>query len=90
MDANPYHLHDFNERSFMRLFPPNLRLVDQLHQTQPYNPIAVTKKSEKHLQDLRSNLLRYYVQHPTNALRRLGSTLRYGFTNRYLSAVMVK
>ena len=90
MDANPYHLHDFNERSFMRLFPPNLRLVDQLHQTQPYNPIAVTKKSEKHLQDLRSNLLRYYVQHPTKALRRLGSTLRYGFTNRYLSAVMVK
>lgn len=88
MDANPYHLHDFNEASFMRLFPRHLRRVDALYQTQPYSPIAVTTKSQQHLQHLRSDLVGYYLDHPAKALLRIGSTLRYGFSNRYLSVVM--
>lgn len=88
MDANPYHLHDFDEPSFTRLFPPGLRRVDALYQTQPFSPVAVATKSQPHLEDLRPNLLGYYLRHPAKAVLRVGSTLRHGFSNRYLSVVM--
>ena len=35
--------------------------------------------------DLRPNLLGYYLTHPGAALRRAAATLRYGFSNRYLT-----
>jgi len=37
------------------------------------------------MQELRPNLLRHYARHPAAALRRLAATLRFGFTNRYLT-----
>ncbi len=37
--------------------------------------------------DLRSNLPGYYLRNPGALLRRIGSTLRFGFSNRYITIV---
>lgn len=85
-DVNLHHLHDFTERSFARLFAPH-GLVEQaaLRQVQPYPLFATVTRREQRLADMRPALLRYYATHPRAALRRLGATLRFGFTNRYLT-----
>jgi 2-polyprenyl-3-methyl-5-hydroxy-6-metoxy-1,4-benzoquinol methylase len=86
VDANPHHLHDFSERSFRRLFVAHgLVEVDHLTQDQPFSLGAVVTRSEVRLQDLRRNLPLWYLQHPDSLLRRLVSTVRHGFKNRYLT-----
>nr|HEX4317064.1 class I SAM-dependent methyltransferase [Kofleriaceae bacterium] len=89
VDANPHHLHDFTEASFADMFAPySLARVDELRQVQPYSPIAALRRSEQRMADLRPSLARYYLKHPRAAVARVASTLRYGFTNRYLTVVM--
>jgi SAM-dependent methyltransferase len=90
VDLNPHHLHDFSEASFRRLVrerAPSLREVDNLPQVQPVSVISVLRRSETRMGDLRSNLPGYYLKHPGALLRRLVATLRFGFTNRYLTVV---
>jgi 2-polyprenyl-3-methyl-5-hydroxy-6-metoxy-1,4-benzoquinol methylase len=85
-DVNLHHLHDFTERSFRRLFAGlGLTEQDAFRQVQPYELFATVARKEQRMADLRPHLLRYYLTHPRAALRRLGATLRYGFTNRYLT-----
>jgi hypothetical protein len=45
----------------------------------------VLRRSETRMSDRRSNLPAYYARHPDALLRRLWSTLRHGFSNRYLT-----
>lgn len=91
VDANPHHLHDFSERSFRRLFEPHgLYEVDRLEQDQPFGLFSVLSRSESRMQDMRENLLGYYVQHPGALVRRGLSTLRHGFKNRYLTVAWRK
>lgn len=91
VDVNPYHLNDFTEHSFRHLFQSHgLIEVDCLRQIQPYSLGAVRNKSETRMKDLRSNLLGYYLTHPHRAFKRLWSTVRYGFTNRYLTLAYQK
>ena len=86
VDANPHHLHDFTERSFRRLFARHqLFEVARLIQDQPFTLGAVVTRSEARMQQVRRNLPAYYLSHPTRLLRRLASTLRHGFKNRYLT-----
>jgi SAM-dependent methyltransferase len=88
VDANPHHLHDFSEKSFRRLFLRHrLKELDLLLQVQPFNPGTVLTRSEKRLRDMRHNLPSYYLSHPGSLVRRIWSTLRYGFTNRYTTIV---
>jgi SAM-dependent methyltransferase len=86
VDVNPHHLHDFNERSFRRMFA-NQPLEERacLRQIQPFGMTSILRRDEARLTDLRPNLLRYYAMHPGAAFRRLASTLRFGFVNCYIT-----
>jgi SAM-dependent methyltransferase len=86
VDANPHHLHDFSDRSFRRLVGRHgLEVLDDLVQDQPFGLRAVMTRSEARLESVRQNLPAWYLRHPGALLRRLGSTLRHGFVNRYLT-----
>jgi SAM-dependent methyltransferase len=86
MDANPHHLHDFTAHSFRRLLASqDLVEIDSLHQVQPYSPLVVLTKAEERMQAMRANIWAYYCRHPQKALLRLGSILRDGFKNKYLT-----
>jgi len=88
VDLNPHHLHDFSERSFRRLIAdraPRLREVECLRQVQAVSPLRVLTRGERRMRDRRPALARYYLRHPDALLRRVGATLRFGFTNRYLT-----
>jgi hypothetical protein len=45
----------------------------------------VLRRSETRMSDLRPNLLGWYARHPLALLRRVGATLRFGLTNRYVT-----
>jgi len=86
VDVNPHHLQDFTERSFRRLFAQRpLAESACLRQVQPFGVTGILRRSEARLEELRPKLLRYYATHPGAALRRLASTVRYGFVNRYIT-----
>src|SRR5262249_52472525 len=88
VDVNPYHLHDFTERSFRRMVTRHgLRELACLRQVQPYPLMRTLKRSESRMKDMRQGLVSYYLRHPWALTKRLWSTLRYGFTNRYLTVV---
>lgn len=89
VDANPYHLNDFTPSSFRKLFAVH-RLTEIAHfqQVQPFKPFNVLMKKEKRTQDLRKNLWAYYFTHPKSLLKRIGTTLRHGFENHYLTLVL--
>jgi SAM-dependent methyltransferase len=87
-DVNPHHLHDFTERSFRALVErPGLREVTCLRQVQPYSPWSTITRKETRMQHMRQNLIGYYARHPRAAIDRVVATLRFGFTNRYLTGV---
>ncbi len=91
LDANPYHLNDFTERSFEQLLSANGFVLQQkMIQVQPFSLFAVLNKKEKRSEELRKNLLLYYFTHPASLLKRIYSTMRYGFCNRYLVVMCVK
>jgi 2-polyprenyl-3-methyl-5-hydroxy-6-metoxy-1,4-benzoquinol methylase len=91
IDANPYHLHDFSERSFRNMMKKYaLQEVACLRQIQPYPIFKTLKREESRMTDLRQNLISYYFQHPMAAVKRFWATLRYGFTNRYLTIAWQK
>ena len=85
-DVNPHHLHDFSEASFRRMFELHrLRELACLGQVQPFGLAAVLGRGERRVADMRPNLPGYYARHPGALLRRLGATLRFGLTNRYVT-----
>jgi len=86
VDANPHHLHDFTEASFHQLFAQyHVQEKASFRQTQPFNPITVLFRKESRLSDLRQNMAQYYLAHPQALLQRFWSTLRFGFSNRYIT-----
>ena len=86
VDANPYHLCDFTERSFRRLFQEHgLVEVDAFHQVQPFTLGGVLARNEARMKQVRSNLPAYYLSHPSALARRVWSTVRNGFTNKYVT-----
>jgi len=86
VDANPHHLHDFSARSFRRLLAPHgLAERAALVQEQPWRLGTVLARSEPRLRGVRHGLPAWYATHPASLVRRIASTLRHGFTNRYLT-----
>lgn len=88
VDLNPHHRHDFSERSFRRLVAdraPGLREIDALRQIQPVSPLRVLRRSERRMRERRDALPAYYLAHPGALARRVAATLRFGFSNRYLT-----
>ncbi len=91
MDANPYHLQDFTQKSFIALMErQGYRLINSMLQVQPYSFFKIAGKKEARSKDLRSGLLRYYWQHPDKFFLRLRSVLVDGFTNKYFVGVFEK
>lgn len=91
MDANPYHLHDFSASSFNKMFTSaGFRRLDSYIQVQPFAPFSVIGRKEQRSEQLRKNILGYYVSHPGKFFLRLKSVLLDGFTNKYLVAVFEK
>jgi len=89
VDANPFHLHDFSERSFRLLFSAYpLEEIDALRQTQPWSPIVILRRTEARTAEVRRDLPAWYLRHPRSLVRRLASTVRDGFNNRYLTLVL--
>jgi SAM-dependent methyltransferase len=85
-DVNPHHLHDFSERSFRRLFASRgLREIDCLRQIQGLRLGPLLRREESRMRDMRANLPAYYLSHPWALLRRVGSTLRTGLANHYIT-----
>lgn len=91
LDGNPHHLHDFSKGSFARLFrSQGLRSVKEFEQIQWWQFKGLFSKKADHQKQHRSEgvgnaVLQYYRRHPFYLLARLGSMLRYGFSNRYLT-----
>ncbi len=88
-DVNTFHLHDFTQRSFRRMFARHGFIeMDYLLQIQHFKVLKLLKKEEARARDLRNNLFSYYFTHPLQMLRRAGATLRYGFSNRYFTVAL--
>lgn len=91
MDVIPYHLHDFTEHSYRKMMINHgVKEINYLRQIQSYKLIKTLKREESRMRDLRPNLLNYYFKKPLALVKRLWSTIRYGFTNRYLTVVWQK
>lgn len=91
VDVNPHHRHDFTARSFRRLFAGRgLREVAAFPQVQPFRPLAVLRRQETRMADMRPRLWAYWLRHPDAVVRRAAATLRYGFSNRYLTLAWVR
>jgi 2-polyprenyl-3-methyl-5-hydroxy-6-metoxy-1,4-benzoquinol methylase len=88
-DVNPFHLHDFTQRSFRKMFARHgFTELGRLLQVQRFKVLRLLKKEEARARDLRSNLLAYYVTHPLQMFRRACATLRYGFRNHYFTVAL--
>lgn len=88
VDANPFHVNDFTQRSFRKLFAGNgLVEVSSLLQRQPYS-IAEVSGGKGRAANARKGLLQYYLAHPSKFLLRLQSLLKDGFNNKYLVLVL--
>jgi SAM-dependent methyltransferase len=92
MDGNPYHLHDFTIGGYKRLFEQHgLEEHEVLRQVQRFRPVrTILGREGTRDRDIRRNLAVYYLKHPWGLVKRAYATLRYGFTNRYITAVWVR
>jgi 2-polyprenyl-3-methyl-5-hydroxy-6-metoxy-1,4-benzoquinol methylase len=91
MDVNPFHSHDFTEASFRDMVAVHgMREIACLKQIQPYPLIKTVKREESRMKDMRQDLISYYLNQPAALIKRLWATLRYGFTNRYITIVWLK
>ena len=91
MDGNPHHLHDLTEASFTALFTRHgLKMGARFDQTQPFFGRSSGDGQNDRTRSVPRNLLRYYRRHPAGLIKRIGALCRFGFTNRYLTAIFTK
>lgn len=92
MDGNPYHVNDFSEQSFKKLFiSRGLSITNQLLQVQPYQLADIIgSKKVKRIQNTRRNLALFYFKHPIKLIARLRSLVFDGLNNKYLTLVVQK
>ena len=85
-DANPYHLHDFTEESFGRLFTRlGLRSVASIRLVDPFANTPTFSDKQVDRSQLIRRMVRHYARHPGSFVRRVIATVRYGFENRYIT-----
>ena len=86
VDANPHHLTDFTKKSFRRIFTDlGFTELDSLLQVQSYSPFQVAARTEPRMEHMRQGLLKYYLQNPGSAIKRIASVFQDGFNNKYLT-----
>ena len=86
VDLNPHHRHDFSAGAFRRLGASHdLVEVGSLHQVQRMGLSELYAGHRFRRQNLRRNLLSFYVSNPGALMKRLWTTLRIGFANHYLA-----
>lgn len=91
VDLNPHHRHDFTSRSFAALGAAHaLRERDRLLQVQRLALGSAWRGRRFTRAKLRPNLPGYYWRHPGAFARRIGTTLRHGFANHYLTLAWEK
>jgi SAM-dependent methyltransferase len=91
VDANPHHKNNFTVNTFRKLaVPHSLKLVGRMDQTQPFSPFALARKTEPRANDLRPDMARFYLQHPSHFFLRVWSTLTDGFVNKYVTLVWAR
>ncbi len=90
MDANPFHLNDFTEKTFKTIFQKaGYKELHSYVQRQPYNVGSITNKKRVST-GFRKNLLGYYVKNPSKFFLRLNSLWKEGFCNKYLVCTFEK
>jgi SAM-dependent methyltransferase len=90
-DGNPFHVNDFTERSFRKLFTAQgFTEIDCLQQKQPYSLKEIFQKRSARTDGLRQGLIKYYLRHPRKFFLRVRSLLADGLTNNYLTLVLRK
>ena len=91
MDANPFHLQDFTATSFRKMFSDaGFIEVVSMQQLQPYSVSKIFLKKDKRVEDMRKNILGYYLKHPSKFLLRIRSLFTDGFSNKYMITVFKK
>ena len=92
VDLNPHHLHDFTERSFDRMGAgAGLVEVATHKQVQRVGFSELWSRDRRFRREqLRSNLLAYYMSHPQALVGRIRTTLRHGLANHYTTVVWTK
>ncbi len=86
VDANPHHLHDFTRRRLDGLVAGRgMTEIASLPQVHAFSLGSVMSGEDSRSKNVRPNLALYYLQHPSALVKRLVSTLRFGFTNRYVT-----
>jgi 2-polyprenyl-3-methyl-5-hydroxy-6-metoxy-1,4-benzoquinol methylase len=91
VDLNPHHRHDFTARSFAAFGAAHaLRERDRLLQVQKLALGGAWRGRRFTRAKLRANLPGYYLQHPGALARRVGTTLRHGLANHYLTIAWEK
>ena len=91
VDGNPHHKTNFSVRSFRAMGDEfSLKFVDLLSQVQPFSPWAVATRQEARTANMRKDLARFYLSHPSHLALRVWSTLTSGFVNKYLTVVWEK
>jgi 2-polyprenyl-3-methyl-5-hydroxy-6-metoxy-1,4-benzoquinol methylase len=90
-DLNPYHRHDFTERSFRRLFNQSMVLeLDLLRQRQGVRIGRLLRRRDARLRDVRRGLAFFYLHHPVALLRRLRAFAVHGCANCYTTIAWEK
>jgi SAM-dependent methyltransferase len=89
VDLNPHHLHDFTERSFRQMgTDAGLSEISSHKQIQRVGLSELWSGDRRFRREqLRENLLGYYVTHPRALVGRVVTTLRYGLANHYTTIV---
>ena len=84
VDANPHHLTDFTLGTFLKLLKDTgFEVEERFIQIQPFSLISIVTGREKRATSLRKNILWWYIKHPGSFIKRIWSTLLFGFSNRY-------
>lgn len=91
-DGNPYHLFDFSQRGFRKLFSPYAcKEIAHLIQVQPYalKDIFGSRKNRRILPK-RGGLWKFYMCHPGVFFSRIRAVMKDGFNNKYLTLALRK
>jgi len=88
-DGNSFHVNDFSERSFRKLFTSRgFKEIGSLEQSQKYLLRDVVGKKSSRGMETKRSLIKYYLTHPVKFFLRLRSLLSDGLCNRYLVLVL--
>jgi 2-polyprenyl-3-methyl-5-hydroxy-6-metoxy-1,4-benzoquinol methylase len=90
-DGNPYHLSDFSESRFKKMFETSgFIIISEFVQVQPFSLANIFKSKHRRLSKTRKNIIRYYFNNPSVLLARIRSLFKDGFNNKYMTLVLRK